>query len=110
VEGFAAVTRHDHGSGHGWYVGTVMKEEAFYDRLVAALLDEAGVRAVVDPADGVEVSVREGAGRELLFVINHTEEPRTVSVPPGHDRPLGDGATGDTLDLEPYGVAVIRLK
>jgi beta-galactosidase len=110
VEDFAAVTRHVHGSGRGWYVGTVMKEEAFYDRLVTALLDDAGVRAVVDPPAGVEVSVRRGEGRALLFVINHTEEPLSVPVPPGHDRLLGDGATGDTVDLEPYGVAVIRLK
>ncbi len=109
VSEFAAVTRHAHGRGHGWYVGTVMKEEAFYDRLVGSLLADAGVGAVVDPPDGVEVSVREGEGRKLLFVINHTEETRTVSVPAGKERLLGGGTTGETLDLEAYGVAVIRL-
>jgi beta-galactosidase len=109
VKDFAAVTRHSHGEGHGWYVGTVMKEEAFYDRLVGALLADAGVDAVVDPPEGVEVSVRQGEGRSLLFVINHTEETQTVSVPAGKERLLEGGTTGETLDLEAYGVAVIRL-
>jgi beta-galactosidase len=109
VEDFAAVTRNAHGAGHGWYVGTVMQEESFYDRLVAALLEDAGVSAVVDPPDGVEVSVREGEGRRLLFVINHTEGTRTVPVPEGKRELLAGVDTGVTLELEPYGVAVIRL-
>ena len=87
-----------------------MKEDAFYDRLVEALLDDAGVSAVVDPPDGVEVSVRQGEGRELLFVINHTEETKAVPVPAGKERLLGGGTTRASVDLEPYGVAVIRLK
>ena len=68
--------------------------------LVAALLEDAGVGAVVDPPDGVEVSMRQGEGRELLFVINHTEETKTAPVPPGKERLLGGGTTGDTVDLE----------
>jgi beta-galactosidase len=64
---------------------------------------------VVDPPEGVEVSVRQGEGRSLLFVINHTEGTQTVSVPAGKGRLLEGGTTGETLDLEAYGVAVIRL-
>jgi beta-galactosidase len=109
VEGRAAVTRHSYGKGHGWYVGTVIREESFYDRLVAALLGDAGVEAVLDPPDGVEVSVREGEGRQILFVINHTEAERSVPVPPGKRELLGGTVTGATLELGPYGVAVIQL-
>jgi beta-galactosidase len=110
VKGLAAVTRNAHGKGRGWYVGTVMKEDTFYDRLVAALVADAGVTAVLDPPEGVEVSVREGEGRELLFVINHTEQGQAVPVPPGKPRLLVGGETGQVLELEPYGVAVVRLK
>jgi beta-galactosidase len=109
VKDFAAVTRNAHGSGHGWYVGTILKEEAFYDRLVAALMADAGVKAVLDPPDGVEVSVREGDGRRLLFVINHTEQTQTLSVPAGKRNLLAGGTTGEALELEAYGVAVILL-
>jgi beta-galactosidase len=109
VEEFAAVTRHAHGKGFGWYVGTIMKEEAFYDRLVAALMEDAGFTAVLDPPDGVEVSVRQGEGRRVLFVINHTEEARTVSVPAGKQELLSGEVTEGTLELGAYGVAVIKL-
>jgi len=109
VEGLAAVSRHSRGEGHGWYVGTVMKEDAFYDRLVAALLDDAGIEPTVHPPEGVEVSVREGQGRRVLFVINHTEEAREVAVPAGKMDLLGGGTTASTLALGPYGVAVVRL-
>ena len=75
--------------------------------------------AVIPLLDGLEPSaeisgacntvVRQADGRKLLFVINHTEETQTVSVPAGKERLLGGGTTGETLDLEAYGVAVIRL-
>jgi beta-galactosidase len=110
VRDFAAVTRNAHGEGLGWYVGTVVKEESFYDRLVAALMEDAGVSAIVDPPDGVEVSVREGEGRQLLFVINHTEQERVVEVPAGKRELLGGVTTSETLELEPYGVAVVQVK
>ncbi|MHC5034632.1 MAG: beta-galactosidase, partial [Planctomycetota bacterium] len=41
LEGFAAVTRNSFGSGTGYYVGTVVKEEAFYDLLIALVLQSA---------------------------------------------------------------------
>ena len=65
--------------------------------------------AVVDPPDGVEVSVREGEDRKVLFVINHTEQTQTVPVPAGKKDLLAGGTTGESLELGPYGVAVIQL-
>lgn len=109
VKEYAAVTRHAFGKGKGWYVGTVVKETAFYDRLVEALLADAGIRPPVAPPDGVEVSVREGAGKRLLFLLNHTTEAKTVTVPPGNRDLLTGARTGQTLELGTYGVAVLEL-
>ena len=79
------------------------------DHFTVDLDDGQSVTAVVDPPEGVEVSVREGEGRKLLFVINHTEEPKTVSVPAGKEILLGGGSTGEKLEIEAYGVEVILL-
>ena len=109
LEAFAAATRNRHGKGTAYYVGAVIKEEAFYDQIVADVLKTAGVQPVVVPPAGVEVSVRQGEGRRLLFVINHTEQRQRVSLPGGGRDLLRNAEAGDVLQLDPYGVAVIKL-
>lgn len=107
---FSAVTCHRFGKGKGWYVGTVLKEESFYDRLIVELLEDAGIRSRVHPPKGVEASVRQGQGKKLLFLMNHTEKPKTVTVPEGRIELLSNTRTKDTLRLDRFGVAVIILE
>jgi beta-galactosidase len=107
---FAAVTRHRHGKGRGWYVGTVVKEESFYDGLAKALLADAGIEPALAPPPGVEAVTREGEGRKLLFVLNHTAEPKTVRLPAGARDLLADRPGPDSLELPALGVAVLELR
>jgi beta-galactosidase len=106
---FAAVTRHRYDNGVGWYVGTVVKEAEFYDALLAKVLVDADVEPLVDPPAGVEVSLRKGQDHELLFVINHTDESKTLEVPDRKKELLTGKTTDGELELEPFGVAVIEL-
>jgi beta-galactosidase len=106
---FAAVTRNPYGKGKGWYVGTVLKEPAFYDTLLAQLLKDADIHPVVTPPSGVEVSLRQGPNSRLLFLLNHTDEPKTVKVPEGKIDLLTGQKAGDTLNLDRFGVAVLEL-
>lgn len=106
---YAAATRHTFGSGAGYYVGTVVQEEAFYDALIADLLRSANVIPLLTPPPGVEVSVREGDGKKILFIINHTEEPHIIPIPAGKPELISGATTGDTLTLGIYEVAVIKL-
>jgi beta-galactosidase len=110
LEPFAAVTRNRFGKGTGYYVGTVVKEESFYDQLMAEVLQSAKVEAPVTPAAGVEASVREGDGKRLLFLVNHTEEKKTVAVPKGKKELLRGSITSDTIELGRYEVAVVKLE
>lgn len=110
LEPFAAVTRNRFGKGTGYYVGAVVKEESFYDQLMAEVLKSAKVEAAVTPPAGVEASVREGTGRKLLFLVNHSEERKRVSVPKGKRELLSGSTTGDTIELARYEVAVVKLE
>jgi beta-galactosidase len=109
VREHAAVTRHRYGKGRGWYVGTVVKEESFYDRLARALLADAGIVPVVAPPEGVEVVMREGNGRKLLFLLNHKAAAQAVQVPAGKRDLLSGRVTSGALELPPLGVAVLEL-
>ena len=106
---FAAVTRNKFGKGIGWYVGTIVSDSAFYDKLIAAVLKDAGIRPLVAPPAGVEIALRSGPKRQLLFVINHSADEKSVDVPKGNRELLADKRTDSTMKLEPFGVAVIEL-
>ncbi len=106
---YAALTRNKHGQGGGFYLGTIVKEPSFYDALVRHLLDAAGITPEFTAPEGVEIAIREGAGKRILFLVNHTEQCQTVAVPSGKRDLLTNKTTGPSVDLPPYDVAVIRL-
>lgn len=108
VQSFAALTRHVYGRGVGWYVGTVFSEDQFYDQLIRALLHDARITPLITPPPGVEVSIRRGARHELIFLINHSEEPRTVTVPSGCIDALTCERVSGTVHLDRHGVVVLR--
>ncbi len=109
LQPFAALTRHRFGKGLGYYVGAIFKEAAFYDALIAEVCKHSRIKPVVRPPAGVEVSLREGAGRKLLFLINHTDEEKEVAVPAGKRELLSGKTSAATLTLKTHGVAVLRL-
>jgi beta-galactosidase len=108
MQPYAAVTRNEHGEGAAYYVGTVIAEEAFYDLLIAEILERAGVEVPIHPPLGVEVSVREGEDKRVVFVINHTEDEQVVAVPASGTDLLTDTRTDDKVTLGRYGVAVLQ--
>jgi beta-galactosidase len=110
MKDFAALTRNRCGKGFGYYVGTVIKEESFYDALIADMLASAKIVPVVTPPPGVEASVREGDSKRLLFLINHTEKPQTVSVPSGKRELISGKKTRGEIELGIFGVAVVKLQ
>lgn len=105
---YAAVTRHSHGKGVGWYVGTIVAEEEFYDALMVRLLDDANIKPIVHPPRGVEIATRSGDNHQLLFLVNHTDEKQSVEVLSGRRELLTGTKTSDSLVLEGFGVAVIE--
>jgi beta-galactosidase len=111
LKDFAAVTRFSRAGGAGWYVGTVVKEEQFYDKLMARVLQDAGVEPLVNPPNGVEASLRTGDDARLLFLVNHTKDSKKVSldgVGKATDL-LEDKPAEEEIELAPFGVAVLEL-
>ena len=106
---YAAVTRNEFGKGIGWYVGTIAKEESFYDRLIGRLLADAKIKPPVKPPAGIEVAVRAGREHRLLFLINHEAEDKVVLVPAGKKEVLTSETTDKELTLAPFGVAILDL-
>ncbi|HJQ81175.1 MAG TPA: beta-galactosidase trimerization domain-containing protein, partial [Lacipirellulaceae bacterium] len=106
---FAAVTRNEFGDGVGWYVGTIIEETEFYDKLIANILKDADIRPLDKPPAGVELALRQSDKRALLFAINHTADKQTLGVPAAKQELLSGDETGKTIELAAFDVAVIEL-
>jgi beta-galactosidase len=107
--GQPVVTSRKVGKGRVVYLGTYLT----YD-LVAVLSADLFAQAAVAPLlpdlpAGVEVTLREAEGRKLLFVLNTTDERKTLSGIPPATALVADGPVGDTLSLPAYGCAVLKL-
>jgi beta-galactosidase len=74
--------------------------------VVSELSSLAGVTASVERS--VVRRVRGDGERRFVFLINQSIEPRSASTQPGVDLLTGRQVSG-TIELEPFGVAVIRL-
>ncbi|MGW8765163.1 beta-galactosidase [Streptomyces sp. NPDC055815] len=104
LAGSPALTRHAHGSGHGWYLSTRLAD-ADYAALIVRLLAESGAAPDLPGLpSGVESVTRHAPdGCRWHVLINHRAE--TVPLPePAHDL-LTDGPVHE---LPPGGCAVLR--
>ena len=97
--GEPAVTRHPFGAGRVWYLGTCPDEDLMRT-LCGALTAEAGVDPLGPKVPGVELSRRRAKDSDYLFVLNHCQETKTISVDPSWKKLIGSDPLG------PYGFHV----
>ncbi len=101
-----AVLSRTYGKGRITYIGTILD-----DKLMAAaanwMAQQSGITPVFGPVpDGIEVSRREGAGKQVFILINFKRETQRVTLPHPMDVVLGS-ADGGTLEIPAYGVEVL---
>ncbi len=94
VAGSPAITRHRHGGGVAWYLGTDL-DEPDLRRLLGRVVADAGVGHEAGMGhDGFEVVTRRSADADFVFCINHTEHEHSL---PGSGVEL---STGTAIDGE----------
>lgn len=107
--GRPAITRHVHGKGCAYYLGT-RPDAAGLDRLLGRACTEAKVRPVLKTPSGVEATLRESAGGQFLFLLNHTDRTARISLnhQRGHDLISGK-KIARAMTLPPLDAAAIQL-
>ncbi|TLM82500.1 beta-galactosidase [Pseudarthrobacter sp. NamE5] len=100
-----AVVRNVHGSGTAWYVGCDVPAAAL-GYIVGAALTEAGITSPVvgELPHDVELATRAG----FYFLLNHSPEPRTVTLTEQSVDLLTGEAHGLHVSLDPYGALVLK--
>jgi beta-galactosidase len=104
--GGAAITRHRHGAGTGWYVSTGLDVDA-----LATVMSDVYAGAGLTPSgigEGLEVVRRTGEAADYTVAINHTDAVATLPL----DTSATDLLTGDTVsgdaDIPAGEVRVLR--
>ena len=101
----AALTR-AYGKGRITYIAAVL-DEKLMGTMAAWMTRESGVQPAFGPVpDGVEVSRRSGAGKDVFILLNASQEPKEVTLPHSMKLLLA-GKVGASLTLEPYGVELL---
>lgn len=75
--GTPVLTRNQCGQGHGYYIAADA-DESFLADFYGSLLAQHSIAPLLATPAGVEVAVREKAGRGLLFVLNHNAASVTL--------------------------------
>jgi beta-galactosidase len=107
LAGQPAVTENAFGAGHAMYVATHLDASG-----IAAIVDYVAARAELDmlatqSIPGVEISSRRSADREFVFLLNHADEPATITLDdPGTDAVGGTPVSGE-ITLLPRDVRVV---
>jgi beta-galactosidase len=109
-EGQPAVTRNRFGEGRAYYLGAKLPHPHL-KTLLAEALKQAGVQRIHDfeVPTGVYVTQRSGACQDYLFVMNFTDEAKTI----GLDRELDmiwpeERKMSERYSVPPFGLIVLR--
>lgn len=102
--GKAAITRHAHGTGHGWYISTRL-DAASLGTVMSDVYADAGVAASGHP-EGLEVVVRRGDDADYAIAINHRDDDASLAAS-GVELLTGADVDGE-LVVPAGGVAVVR--
>ncbi|MGX7132823.1 beta-galactosidase [Enterococcus songbeiensis] len=99
------ITRNQKGSGMAYYVGTMLSETGM-KRLFDELLKELPIETF-DLPEGIEWKTRVKENQTYHFLLNHKNEPVTVTVPTAGKELLTETALSGTIELAPFDVKII---
>lgn len=109
--GSPALTVNSYGKGKAYYIAARLEDKALAD-LYAAIIKQLGVQRVIDTdlPDGVTAQLREGDNTQYVFLMNVNAHPETVNLGSEYPDMLTGQNISGTIELEPYGVRVLRRR
>ncbi len=105
--GKPAITSNNFGKGRAIYIGADLAA-ASLARVLQAFSEAAGVKPPVQAPAGVEVTVRKFGDKQWIFVLNHTAQPKSVTVPGTYTDLLTREAQSGKIQLSAYAVRVLQ--
>lgn len=105
--GHPAITDNRYGEGRALYVATDVDSDLLRD-LLLTLCDQSGLSAPFAVPERVEVTQRSKDGRTFTFVLNHSPEEETVSLPERYRDLVTGRELADLHTLAPTDVLILE--
>jgi len=107
-KGMPALTKNDFGRGTAYYMAFENRQE-FLEDFYSSLIDQLKLKRDLTTPDGVSARIRSNGNGDFLFLMNFTNEDKTVDLAKNvfTDILTGDTKTG-SIQLKPYGVLVLK--
>lgn len=107
-QGSPVITEHKLGDGKAYYVATAT-DEAFYRVFLKELCDVKGILPVMDTPEGVEAASRENEKERFIFLLNHTNETKTVDLPWKGTEIISEQTAEKQLVLDAHDVKIVAV-
>jgi beta-galactosidase len=108
LAGAPAVLTRQAGQGRITYIGALL-DRSLMQHAVEWMAQSASLRSAFGPIpDGVEVCRQTGPRGDVFVLINYAKENRVVNLPAAMRDLLGAGPARTSIELQRYGVAVLR--
>ena len=105
--GMPALTENRFGEGRALFLASDA-DDRMLDDLYARLLANHGIAPALEAPAGVELTVRQNAEHDLLFILNHNATPASITLPADYHDLLSDQTASGTIELEGYGVRILE--
>jgi beta-galactosidase len=106
-EGDAAITANAFGKGKAVYVGADLDAMSLA-RVLRTLLAMTGSKSEIAAPRGVEVTRRRTAGKEWVFLLNHTAEAQKVAVAGKFKSVLSGDVFDGSVTMKAFDVVVMH--
>jgi beta-galactosidase len=106
-EGKPAITINNFGKGTAVYIGADL-DDVSLARTLIVLARSAKLSSPFDIPQGVELTRRKSSKTEWIFLLNQTPKTQSISLPNSFKDALSGDVVNAKVELEPYGVRVLR--
>jgi beta-galactosidase len=106
-QGMPCLTRNHFGNGEAWYIAS-SPEPAFLKQMVEHLCKLKGIDPVLNTPEGIEATRRTKDGNSYMFLLNHSDEEKSVKIGQGNFKDLITGdSCEDEVTIPAKGVVII---
>ncbi|MFO7161073.1 MAG: beta-galactosidase [[Clostridium] cellulosi] len=108
-KGKPALTVNNYGKGHAYYIAARTGTD-FLDKFYSSIIEKFGIKKTIDSElpEGVSAEYRTDGENDFVFIMNFTEETKTVKITDQYKNMLDGNPESETIQIPAYGFKLLQ--